>query len=349
MRRAACNDWPRILCPAPGAYPPAAERRGEERVLHVANFPGEIGQMYLHTIASEYRMVYWPGRPPAAVVGEMLAAARSFRPTVVFIQIQCPGVLEPHHIEALRALCDPSCVICNWDGDQHYEPRSRQRRWFVDLGQVCDASLVVNTEHPEVYAELGVRHPGFFEIAADPSIFHPTDPAPDVPPVVLLANASHAVHATRHDYVRTLDAQLGPARFGVYGSGWSDLACGHDSLVPTQESAVYCAARAALSVSARNDLPRYTSDRLFRLLASGGVPVVEAFPDCAGLGLIDGHNCILWSGEAGLHAALEAALSMHPGETQAMRDAAADLGHDHLWPQRHRELLAIIDAVRGSR
>lgn len=306
-------------------------------------------ELSFDTIASEYRMVYWPGRPVAAVVGELLAAARSIQPTLVFIQVQGPGVLEPCDIEALRRLCDPSCVICNWDGDQHFEPRDPQRRWFVNLGRACDASLVVNTEHQAVYAELGVRHPGFFEIAVDPAVFHPTTPAPDTPPVVLLANATHQVHAARCEYVRLLDARLGRGTCGVYGAGWSGLSCGRPSLALTQESAVYSSARAALSISARNDLPRYTSDRLFRLLASGGVPVVEAFPDCEGLGLCDGLNCILWSGAGGLHAALEAALAMQPGEMQAMRDAAAALGHDHLWPQRQRELLALVDAVRGAR
>jgi len=306
-------------------------------------------QLSLDTIASDYRMVYWPGRPRETVIAEILQEARDIRPSLVFIQVQGPGVLEPHDIERLRPLCDPSCVICNWDGDQHYEPRDPQRRWFVDLGRVCDAGLVVNTEHPAVYADLGVQHPGFFEIAVDPPVFHPTAPAINVPPVVLLANATHQVHATRRGYVGSLDARLGPERFGVYGSGWEGLATGHNPLALTQESAVYSAARAALSISARNDLPRYTSDRLFRLLASGGVPVVERFPDCEGLGLIDGRNCILWSGEAGLHAALEGALAMQPGETQAMRDAASDLGHDHLWTQRVLELLALVDAVREAR
>lgn len=305
--------------------------------------------MYLDTIASKYQMVYWPGKRPEAVVSEIMQAARDIKPTFVFIQIQCPGVLAPQDIEALRRWCDPTVVIANWDGDQHFEPRSPQRQWFVDLGRVCDASLVVNTEHPAVYAELGVRHPGFFEIAADPTIFFPQAPAADAPPVVLLANATHAVHAQRHSYTRALDVCYGRQTFGVYGFGWEGLLSGRGPLSPVEESGVYCAARAALSISARNDLPRYTSDRLFRLLASGGVPVVEAFPDCEGLGLSDGRNCLLWSGERGLHAALKTALDMQPGETQAMRDAAAALGHDHLWPQRMPELLSLLDAVRGAR
>lgn len=348
MRRAAGPEWPRILNPAPGCYPPAAEHRATERVLHISMWPGLVGQLYLHTISTAHRMVFWPGKSPDAIAREACCAAREIRPTVVFMQLQTDGVLEPRHVSAIRACCDPSVVICNWDGDQHYEPGSPQREWFVRLGQVCDASLVVNTEHQETYARLGVRHPGFFEIAVDPTIFRPVPPADGVPPVVLLANGISQVHAGRMDHVHYLDRELGPQRFAVYGGGWETMGSGRCSLDLHQESPVYAAALASLSASARNDLPRYTSDRLFRLLASGGVPVVERFPDCEGLGLVDGKNCLLWSGVDGLMANIHAALDMTEPVRRSMRQGAAELGLEHTWPSRLPEFLALIDAVRNT-
>ena len=354
MRRAAAPGWPHILLPAPGCYPPAAAppRLHTERILHLSLYPHEPhARLSLDTIAGCYRMVYWRGKDQGELVAEAVAAAQAIRPTLVFMQLQVPGVLEPEHIEIIRGHCAPEVVIVNWDGDQHYEPRSKEREWFVRLGRVCDTSLVVNTEHPEDYTDCGVRHPGYLQIGIDPTVFHPVPPAQGVPNIVLLANGGHPVHRVRTQFVHELAACFGPERFGVYGAGWdrSRIQAARPALGLHHEAPVYAAAEVALSLSARNDLPRYTSDRLLRLLASGGVPVVEEFPDSEGLGLVGGWNCLLWHGWPELAACLQTALEMGQDERQAMRDAAVMQSRDHAWPARMLELLAIVEAVRADR
>lgn len=350
MRHEACADWPQVLCPSPGCFPPAAPLRTNERVLHLANSNHEAtASLGLDLIASEYRRVFWPGIERDDLVDVTCAAASAIRPTLVFINIQSDGILCPQDIDAIRVCCDPSVVIIDFDGDQHFEPESTQREWFVELGQACDSSLVVNTEHPAVYARLGVRHPGFFEAAAASSVYHPSTPKDGVPSIVMLAGAGHKVHTERTALIRRVADAYGPCRFAVYGNGWGDLSSARPPLAPNEEAPVYSAADASLSISARHDLPRYTSNRLFFMLASGAISVVESFPDCEGLGLVDGVNCLLWSGWDNLRERLTMALCMSDDVRSAMRTAAAELGQEHTYQARVLELLAIVDAVRASR
>jgi hypothetical protein len=350
VKREACADWPRVLCPAPGCYPLASPRRTNERVLHLANSDHEeTCSLGFDSIASKYRRIFWPGVADGELVDVCCTAAQEIRPTIVFVNIQADDILCPQDIDAIRACCDPSVVIVNWDGDQHFEPDSPAREWFVDLGKSCDASLVVNTEHPAVYARLGVRHPGFLEASATPSLYHPTTPALGIPSIIFLGSGSHKVHARRTDIIREVARVYGPDRFAAYGLGWNGMAWGHAILSPEELSPAYYSADASLSISARNDLPRYTSMRLFFMLCSGAVSVVESFPDSEGLGLVHGVNCLLWTGMEELRGCLRTALCMQEEERQAIRDAAVELGHDHTDPARMLELLAIVDAVRANR
>src|SRR4029077_10849063 len=110
-------------------------------------------------------------------------------------------------------------------------------------------------------------------------------------------------YAPRRDLVARLGRRF-EDEFAVYGSGWPIAPHVRPFLRQAEEAVVYHAARAAISMSIRNDLARYTSDRLFRALAAGAYVLVERFPDAAGLGLFDGVNCRFWSDEPELRRAL---------------------------------------------
>ena len=343
--RRVTADWPTLLVPAPGCFPLAAPVPPTERALYLAMTPayGVSGSDL------NYRWVCWPDHGFDQRPGVIYQAAQEIRPTFVFMQLQIAGAIAPETIIELRRHCAPDVVICHWDGDQHYAPDHPARDWFVRLGRVCDTSLVVNTAHPAAYAQLGVHHPGFLEVGADPQLFYPAAPAPNVPPVVLLANGVHPIHAARTALVHWLDQELGPDRFAVFGDGWQHLACGNPPLGYRDMAPIYAAAQASLAVSAHCDLPRYTSDRLIYMLACGGLPVVEYFPDYEGLGLVDGANCRVWHTRPELLTILNEIRDLPIPDRLTMRAHAAALGQAHTWPARWQELQAIINAVRRAR
>lgn len=355
--RLAGPSWPDVLVPAPGALPPALDGAPAERVLHVAlrtAFERQPGlEAALRSIAIEYGEVDWAQNHSEVgqVAREAMRVAAAIAPTLVFLQLQTPGVLKPREIDAIRARCAPNVVIVNWDGDQHFAPADSQRAWFAELGASCDTSLVVNTQHPHEYAEMGVRHPGYLQIGTD-ARWAPAPPAADVPSVVLLAGCyQHTpAYGRRHAIVARLSARLGAQRFGVYGSGWTG-ACAHRILQQEQEAPVYSAAHAAISMSIRADLPRYTSDRLFRALAAGALVLVERFPDMAGLGLQHGVNCIVWVEDEDLEERIAEVLAdPFAARYSGIRAQGAQLAASlHTWAARMPELLAIVEAVRVRR
>lgn len=348
------------LVPAVGCLPMAREdiTAPKERVLHIAlrdtreQQPGLARA--LRSIADGYAEVDWVQCEkigPHSLDGAILGCVKRMRPTLVFMQLQRKSPVTTHLIANLRALCDPSVVIVNWDGDQHYEAMAPERAWFRELGAVCDTSLVVNTAHPELYARAGVRNPGYLQIGIDPLLYHPqVVPTPNTPATVMLASAygGYPAYERRRAIVATLEKCYGAGAFGVYGSGWSGPSA-RPFLNQDHEAGVYSAALAAVSMSIRADLPRYSSDRLFRALASGAYVLVERFPDMEGLGLVDEVNCRAWTGWAELERHIIDAEPRYSWYAR-IRSAGAELARTyHTWEARMPELLYVVDTVRASR
>lgn len=358
IERRASSSNP--LVPAVGCLPMAREdiAAPKERVLHVALRDAREKQpglaRALRGIADSYGEVDWlrcEQLDERATRSTMRVVASTLRPTLVFIQTQRRSPITPELLEEMRPLFDDNCVIVNWDGDQHHEAAAPERAWFRELGAACDTSLVVNTAHPEIYASLGVRNPGYLQIGVDQELYRPhAVPAPGTPSTVMLASryAGYAPYQRRQAIVDLLEAYYGAGGFGVYGGGWSGPSA-HPMLNQDQEAGVYGASVCAISMSIRADLPRYTSDRLFRALACGAYVLVERFPDMAGLGLVDGVNCRAWSGWGELQNHITQAEPRDP-EYQRIRSCAEHLGLlHHTWDARMPELLYIVDQIRAAR
>lgn len=348
-------DWPRVLTPAPGCTLPRAPLERRERVLHLSRrnrWQRQAGlTRALQRIAIVHRIVDLNEIPPCSLEEQLIRDASDIAPTLVWMQIQQdPVYVTAETIRQVRRVCARNVVMINWDGDQHYEPSHAQWSWFIDLGRELDASLVKNTKHPEEYAARGVRHPGYLGQGVDETVLRPTTSGGPsaVPPLVFVAHAHERLPAYEHriGVARRLKAERGGA-FGIYGGGW-----GEAGLAPIDEAAqasVYTRAAGALSVSIRYDLPRYTSNRLLNILASGGVGLVERFAECEGLGFDDGRNCLVWATWDELQERIEYALHGPSAELAALRVAARELGVEHSWDAYAAKLLTIVDAIREER
>ena len=356
MNRAPCDQWPRILNPARGEFPPAAARRTDERVLCVglqdANEPMEPMQRGLERSCGVCRAVDWRDGDPEAVRARVLATAHEFRPTVVFLRLQRGGTpITPQFVQELRPHCAPEAVIVHWNGDQYEMAGTPAAAWMVELGRVCDTTLLVNTQEQGALAHAGVRHPGFLAAGYDPEVYQHR-PAPEVRrEVVCLANRHRKVagYDRRRELLGKFAAWGEPAV--LYGKGWDPQTIRARAMVTrVHESAIYSGAAAALSVSMHEDLARYTSDRLWRMLGCGAVALVEQFPGWNACGLRDGINCVLWSGWEQLRHTLDWALS-DDGLRQGpeLRQNALELAKLQTWEARGLELLACVDAVRAER
>lgn len=352
VERKAADTWPHVLIPEKATFPLALFDFPKERVLHIAlkddfeQQPGLSTALKSLTERNDFSEIPWPAHTHN-LSNMIFEAAKRIKPTLVFMQIQRSNVITSDVINTLRSLSDPRCVVVHWDGDQHYEPTDPERSWFVELGRFCDTSLVCNTRHPHAYRTLGVKHPGYLQIGTDDR-WLPAAPTLHTPSIVFLAGG-YPGYIWRREVVSRLEKWLGPSEFGVYGNGWDGFQSARPFVRQTLESGVYSGSKAALSMSIRSDLPRYTSDRLFRALSSGALVMVEEFPEMEGLGLNES-NCLKWTSWEDLKLRIEGVFSGEMRKQTAMRKAAFDLAQDHhQWSHRMPELMAIVDAVRRAR
>jgi hypothetical protein len=307
------------------------------------------GLMRALSSLGEYLKVDWR---QAAISRELdsqaLRAAAAIQPTLVCLEMRGPtprrGGPTPALLHQVRALCDPRAVLVLFYGDQFHEPSAPANAWLLELARAADVFLICNTQHPAEYARLGVPHPGYLQAGFDPGHFHQGVVADPGAPLLAFMGSRHTKPGYTHR--NEVVGQLGkafPGALRCYGHG-----CVRAStyLEPAAEAAVYAGARGALCMSIRNDLPRYTSDRLFRALGSGAVALVEAFPDVEGLGLEHGRNCLLWRTWDELRC-LAAACLRPEADLQPLRSGALALAHKvHTWDARMYELAAIAEAVR---
>jgi hypothetical protein len=287
------------------------------------------------------------------LIDRIIDTASHVKPTLIFAQIQTAGILSGGEMDRIRRVCAPGCVIVQWDGDHRHDHTDGQdREWFRNLSQGCDINAVTCTRDVEEYAEQGVRGAAYLQIGVDTDLWRPTTPDIHAPDVVMLANCNARLgYETRRSVARML-SQSYPDGFAVYGHGWEqEPGVRWLSFVPHQcEAPIYSRSVAALSISIRNDLPRYTSDRLLRCLASGALTLVEAFPDMEGLGLRDGYNCMTWCGEGELHYLVGKILENHSDRYYSdIRCRARELALTHSWDARMGELMAMVQSIRETR
>lgn len=356
MLRRQGVDWPFVLTPAWGHAPPSRVPDGKERVLHVAlrnSINLKCGLSRALRAMGMLREVEWMQLPLAVRRDRIMQAALEIRPTVVLMQIERGGTsITPQLVRDLREISAPGGVIVNWCEDQRYDPWQKEREWFVELGRECDASLITNTAHPAQYASMGVRCPGYWQNAVDCSLWTPDCEPMSGTECIVFLGSHYGPETMAEAYCRReimLDEihRAFPGLLACYGFGWKNSGFAHHAMLSNvHEWRAYQTARVALSLSASNHLPRYTSDRLFRMLASGAVCVVERFAECESLGLVDGHNCLIVEDEDWA-TPIRYALTH---DCSAMREAARTLAiQQHDWPVRVSELQAIVDGVRENR
>lgn len=351
-RRQSCAEWPKVLCPEGGSFPPVEMPR-DERILHLAMRNSvDTGSALTRAFRSvgEVRSVTVNQLAPLELQDEIRRMLVDWKPSLIFMEIWRGGTgITPEFVEEMREKSLPRCVIVEWDGERHHPPEEPSRRWFVDLGKVCDCSLMVNTADPHQYRRLGVQRPGFLACGVDEMAFRPSASRGDVPPIVCVANwygTRYPGYKWRQDLFGRL-ARKFPDKFRLYGRGWEKSSLPHgEPLTNAEEAQVYSSAQCAISISIADSIPRYTSDRLYRGLSSGGVMLVEKFPDMGGLGLVHGKNCLIFSGVEHLENQIGAILANRV-DTRLIRCGARQLVLEHhTWTARMPELAAIVAAVR---
>lgn len=184
--------------------------------------------------------------------------ANAYKPELVWIQIQAPGISK-ESIEALKAV---NSFIVQWSGDmRHRLPEC----YFHYMEWGCDLATFSNMTDVNIMRNCGYDSE-FLQIGASPEIYNTTGPVNSICEIAFFGNTfSHfPLSGLRRDMVKQLKLIYGD-KFKAFGHGQPD---GNYNGDQNGEAAVYRGAKIGINLS-HFDAPRYTSDRLMRMLLCG--------------------------------------------------------------------------------
>jgi len=354
--------WHRLesVDPALGELPPRT-RPSPERVLQLHLWTADdpqrsMAQAFERLGTAGHHRIDWTKIPDTASRDRALVeAARDLQPTLVFLQLQADRVITTEAIRAIRqGVHDPSLVVCVWSGDvgpTNGPWAGLSDQWSYLVAREVDVMLFTGTGQVQLHRSRGMQNAAYLQIGYDEDRYKPGSDEQ--------WGRRHDVVWMGQDYNRQYDvlpdseAQLrrdavmalkSIPRAGIYGSGW-----GTQGMPQIQAGDAYRESKMALSISLTSRLARYTSDRLIRAMACGCTPLVRRFDDMAGLGLVEGENCIGWTTVPDMLEQIRH-WRARPDEIRAMGKAAAELARTrHTWTARMEELAAIVAALRSGR
>lgn len=193
----------------------------------------------------------------------------SFRPDMVWMQIQTPDIISPETVSYLK---DKGIFVMNWMGDI----RNEFPDWTAQLG--ASLTCFSNMNYVHVLKSRGIKSE-YLQIGYDQSIYTPNGMKADSAEIVFFGNNygnEFPLSELRWDMVNKLKSIYG-RRFGVYGRGW-ESSDGDYMNDPKGEAAIYRGAKIAINLS-HFDYSRCSSSRLYKILGCGTFCLTKRFPE----------------------------------------------------------------------
>lgn len=306
----------------------------EKRVLHIAlNVPGDTQPALQRALESmgQYSQVDWRANP-GDKLREALLPELEKKPDLVFAQIQTPDVISDDLWRGIRSNAD--CVV-NWSGDV----RDPMPEWYAKAAESVDLTLFTNLEWVEALRDKGLNA-DYLQVGFNPEIYHPWGPVQrDVPPIVFLANyyPHYPKSPHRKEIALSLRERYGD-QYRTYGRGWPFSTFWTKS--HEEEARVYRAAKVAIGQS-QLDLPRYTSDRLFRAMGTGVCYVAHAY-DGLDEDYRAGCQLLQWRTFEQLFDKIDWALENEEGRRHIGTLGSEVVHGRHTWMHRIRQLKDMI-------
>lgn len=342
------------------SWPLRAVAPPRERILHVhldTNDDPQWGMQHaLNLWGGDVARINWTRVSNPAARRQIVETCRLQQPTLVFMQLQTPGVLNVETLRATRKVA-PDALLVTWCGDVggNNGPHEPPAGWawldeFADNVHLC---LFTSTTQAEVLRDRGYPNASYLQIGYDQQWFNVAhrNALPKYRAAFLGQNYGINFDTTmpnndaplRAQLVKALKNALG-AGFFLGGGGWGGL---EDAFVPSKDSAgIYDQSALAVSLSLAHNLGRYSSDRLLRCLACGVPTFVREFKGMSSWGLRHLDNCIVWPREMSAEQAAEWIAHFRPADTIGQNGALLAQQH-HTWEVRMRELAVYLAALRG--
>jgi spore maturation protein CgeB len=200
--------------------------------------------------------------------GNSIGQNINFEPDIIFLQLQGARHGNTNSVDICRHYRQrfPDAYMINWSGDK----RDNTEKWYYEAAKHVNISTFSNMEDVYNLQKAGYNST-FLQIGIDPEIFTPNGNNNKGYDIVFLANNHGHFPLSRYraDIAKYLKNTY-KNQFGLFGNGWrfGDGNLNGNEQMQRKEAALYRGSNIAISISNYNS-ERYTSDRLFRAMASG--------------------------------------------------------------------------------
>jgi len=212
-------------------------------------------------VCEEYRQVR-----PETPDGEILRIADEFKPDLIFIQVQDGGPISVQTVEQLSKIS----LAINWTGDA----RQPIPLWYYHWSPYC-ITCFSNELDVNVFKQKGLKSE-YLQIGIDPEIFHYYEGEKGNDIVFMANRYMHFPESRNREFIANKLKKTYGNHFSLIGNGWpnANLNLNGNQIA---EARFYSGSKIAINHS-QFAIDRYSSDRLYRILASGCFCLSHHFP-----------------------------------------------------------------------
>lgn len=306
------------------------------RILHIAlnapNEPNDGIEKGFRNNDVEYLQIDWIKYHDYKKLNEdIIYATDYFEPDIIFMQIQTANVIDNKTAEEISK----RSFVVNWTGDVREDIN-----WYSSLAPFVDLTLFTNETDIKKMKEVGHSNVDYLQIGYDSDIYKKGINMHRYPSIVFLGNnyknriPKFPLTQERLEMVNFLKETFGES-FQVYGLGWE----GARRLFPNEESTCYNNCDIAINQN-HFDYERFSSDRIFRIMASGAMCLTKYYKGIE-LEFVPQYHLDVWFDFGELKEKIDYYLG-NEKQRKDIADAGCDLvTKKYNWTERVKELFEI--------
>jgi len=271
---------------------------------------------------------------PEELNSEVRKLFDSFNPDVVFMQLQQEGVIDVF----TATYMSKSSIVLNWTGDVRFPIPD----WYKKIGRCIDITLFSNMNDVDTFNSIGINA-NFLQVGFDENIFNPDGELHSHYPDIVFLGTNYLnefpLSSFRIQMVKKLKEVYG-RDFMVYGSNWKKIIGTEQFLHPIQEAEAYRSSKISINLSHFN-YGRYSSDRMLRMMGSGGFCLSHHFTDIEKDYKI-GKHIDTWTGIDSLIDKIEYYLDYDEAREKIRKEGCNFVRENYTWDKVMLELKKII-------
>jgi glycosyltransferase involved in cell wall biosynthesis len=310
------------------------------RLLHIGIFNDGEPQVSLRQALrnnSEFYVEYNHTSLSTQQIGDiMLQNVNQNNVDVIFLQIQAPNILP---IDVLKELKERKIKVFNFSGDV----RSPLPQWYLDVAPYC-YTLFTNENDVNTIKSNGFDCE-FFQVGYNECFYNTSGDKREEAQIVFFGNnyPNHYPLSNFRSNIVDMLFRVYPDRFKLYGGGWN-IPSTNMNFKQIEEGSIYRGAKLGINLS-HFDYSRYTSDRLFRIMACGCMCLSHKYTNID-VDFIDGVHLRTWTNENELASLIDYYLN-HEEERKLIASNGEKLVKEYYtWEYRiNKQLKNIINEL----